>query len=141
MLRPGGRYAFTVWAGPEESPADRIIESIVETHANMDVGLPAGPPRFGFGTTEAARATLGGRGFRPESVTLQPVHVTWRIPSADFLFGAERDAGVRMSGLLRAQRPEVLEAIRRALADRLEVFRAADGLALPYVAHVISATA
>jgi len=141
VLRPGGRYAFTVWAGPEESPADEIIESIVETHANMNVGLPAGPPRFGFGTTEAARATLGGRGFRSESVTVQPVHVTWRIPSADFLFGAERDAGVRMSGLLRAQTPQVLEAIRVALTERLEAFRSGDGLALPYVAHVISATA
>lgn len=141
VLRRGGRYAFTVWAGPEESPADRIIESIVQTHANMNVGLPAGPPRFGFGTVDAARATLGSRGFRAETVTVQPVHVTWRIPSADFLFGAERDAGVRMSGLLRAQTPQVLEAIRLALAERLAVFQAGDGLALPYVAHVISATA
>ena len=139
VLRPGGRYAFTVWAGPEESPADQIIEAIVERLANLDVGLPAGPPRFGFGTADEARATLGGRGFRPESVTVEPVRVTWRIPSAHFLFEAERDAGVRMSGLLRAQRPEVLEAIHRALTERLELFRVADGLALPYVALVISA--
>jgi hypothetical protein len=72
---------------------------------------------------------------------VQPVHVTWRIPSADFLFEAQRDGGVRMAGLLRAQRPEVREAIQRALNERLEVFRAGQGLALPYVAHVISATA
>ncbi|HUL04637.1 MAG TPA: class I SAM-dependent methyltransferase [Gemmatimonadales bacterium] len=141
VLRRGGHYAFTVWAGPDESPADAAIESVVERLANPDVGLPAGPPRFGFGTTAAARATLGSRGFRPETVTVQPAHVTWRIPSTDFLFEAERDAGVRMSGLLRAQTPEVLEAIRRGLAERLEAFRTADGLALPYVAHVISATA
>jgi ubiquinone/menaquinone biosynthesis C-methylase UbiE len=141
VLQPGGRYAFTAWAGPDESPVVKIFESILESLANMDVGLPAGPPRFGFGTTESARAALGGSGFRPESVTVQPVHVTWRIPSADFLFEAQRDGGVRMAGLLRAQRPEVREAIQRALNERLEVFRAGQGLALPYVAHVISATA
>jgi len=141
VLRPGGRYALTVWAGPEESPADKLIEAIVESLADMTVELPPGPPRFGFGTTDSARATLGANGFRADSVTVRSVHATWRIPSADFLFEAERDAGVRMSGLLRAQRPEVLQAIHQAMRERLEAFRAGDGLALPYAAHVISATA
>jgi SAM-dependent methyltransferase len=140
VLRPGGRYAFTVWAGPEESPADRVVEAVVEEFANLDVPLPAGPLRFGFGSIDEAGATLAGCGFRADSVAVRSVNVTWRIASIDFLFDAERHGGVRMAGLLAAQTPEVLRQIHRALDERLASFRVADGIALPYTAHVVSAT-
>ena len=42
VLRPGGRYAFTVWDVPEGAAAFSIILQSVQMHGNMDVGLPSG---------------------------------------------------------------------------------------------------
>lgn len=141
VLRPGGRYAFTVWAGPEESAGAKLVESAIQAHANLDVPLPKGPERYGFGTASEARAILTRAGFAPQSIALQPVTVEWRIPTSDFLFEAERDAGVRTTGLLAAQEPATLEAIRRTFAAGMRPFKVSDGYAVPFVAHLILAAA
>src|SRR6266851_1275446 len=48
VLRPGGRYAFTVWAKPEEAVGFGIILDAVRKHGNPDVPLPPGPPIWRF---------------------------------------------------------------------------------------------
>jgi SAM-dependent methyltransferase len=139
VLREGGRYAFTMWAPPEESPGELLVESAIRAHANLDVPLPVGPDRYGLGTLEEIRTTLERSGFRAESVEVTKIRAEWHVPSPDFLFEAERDVGVRTPGLLAAQTPEVLEAIRRDLARGMEKFRVAEGFAIPHAAQVIVA--
>lgn len=43
VLRPGGRYAFTVWAGPDEAAFLGLGMRAVLAHADMSVPLPPGP--------------------------------------------------------------------------------------------------
>src|SRR5262245_52112537 len=43
VLAPGGRYAFTVWARPEEAAGFGIVLRAMETHGTTNVGLPPGP--------------------------------------------------------------------------------------------------
>ena len=42
FLKSGGRFAFTVWAGPEENPGAKIVNDAIEAHADLDVELPEG---------------------------------------------------------------------------------------------------
>src|SRR5206468_1287384 len=40
VLKPKGRFGFSVWAGPASNPGARIISDAIEAHADLDVGLP-----------------------------------------------------------------------------------------------------
>src|SRR2546421_332012 len=52
VLKPGGRFGFTVWAGPEKNPGAKIVNDAVEAHGDLDVGWPEGPPRYLYGEGE-----------------------------------------------------------------------------------------
>jgi hypothetical protein len=65
----------------------------------------------------------------------------WQVPSASFVFAAERDAGVRTAALLAVQPPGVLAAIEEQMAAGFAQFRQATGFGIPYGAHVVTATA
>ncbi len=141
VLRPRGRLAFTVWAGPEHSPGAKLVEAAIRAHANMNVELPKGPDYFGFGDVELCRQILTAANFDPRSLVFNTVVEEWRVPTADFVFEAERDAGVRTAALMAAQNKDALDAIRAEMSNSLATFATPDGYAIPYGAHVISATA
>ena len=63
------------------------------------------------------------------------------MPTAELLFDAELEAGVRTSAVLRAQPPERLEAIRTAIVEGVRRYADGDGFSLPIVARVISSSA
>jgi len=141
VLRVGGRYAFTVWAGPEQSAGASVVDQAIRAHASFDVELPQGPAYYGYGDAESCRRVLDGVGFDLGSLRFYTVTATWQVPTASFVFAAERDAGVRTAALLAAQPPAVCAAIEAQLATGLMSFRNAAGFAIPYAAHVISVTA
>lgn len=141
VLRTGGRYAFTTWAGPEESQGARIGRTAIQAHGNMDVPLPKGPDQFGHGRVDDWRRALGECGFDPASVAVTRVDAEFKVPTASFLFESERHAGVRTAALLAAQTPEALEAIRQDMDAAVRAFATDDGFAIPYTGYVISASA
>ncbi len=47
----------------------------------------------------------------------------WRLPTASFLFEAERDGGVRTAALLAAQKSEALRAIQRQIEESVRAYR------------------
>ena len=88
VLRPGGRYGFTVWARPEEAVGFGVVLRAMETHGTTNVGLPDGPPFFRFSDAEECRGALERAGFAHVSVRKLPL--IWRLPSPDALFDAAR---------------------------------------------------
>src|SRR5947199_4857460 len=116
VLKPGGRFGFTVWAGPEKNPGAKIVNDAVEAHGDLDVGLPEGPPRYLYGEREECRKVLEEAGFDGDSMNYETRTVEWHLPTASYFFHAERDAGVRTAGLLARQSRERLDAIRIAAA-------------------------
>jgi hypothetical protein len=139
VLRAGGRIGFTVWAGPQECPGVRLVEEALRAHADLDVGLPEGPPVYLYGSAGTCRRVLAAAGFAPASVTFRTLRVAWRLPSPRFLFDAEREAGVRTAALLARQSPERLEAIRAAIEEAVAAYADGDAFALPMTAHLVTA--
>ena len=141
VLRPGGYYGFTIWASPEHSPGARIVNDAVQAHADPNVMLPDGPDYFGYGDAEACRETLGKLGFAPASLVFRTVTCEWQVPTAAFVFGAERDAGVRTAALLTAQTPDIQIAIQTRMEEALLPYANRDGFSIPYAAHIVAARA
>jgi ubiquinone/menaquinone biosynthesis C-methylase UbiE len=113
VLRSGGSLAFTAWTPPEKSAGFAIVHKAIETHGRMDVPLPEGPPFFRFADPIESRRALEAAGFG--SVEVRELPLVWRLAAPEDLFDAFWEGGVRTRGLLRAQSPGALAAIREAI--------------------------
>ena len=137
VLKRGGKFGFTVWAGPERNPGAKIVNDAIEAYANLDVGLPEGPPKYLYGEREECRQVLEQAGFEGRSMTYETRLIEWHLPDAGYLFEAERNAGVRTAGILAHQSPEALEKIRVALENGIKQFARGNRFVLPMVANVV----
>jgi ubiquinone/menaquinone biosynthesis C-methylase UbiE len=137
VLKSGGRFGFTVWAGPAENPGAKIVNDAIEAYADLDVGVPEGPPRYLYGEREECRKVLEQAGFDGSSMSYETHMVHWHLPAASYFFEAERDAGVRTAGVLTRQSPKRLEAIRMAVEEGVKRFARGDEFVIPMAAHVI----
>jgi SAM-dependent methyltransferase len=137
VLKSGGKFGFTVWAGPEENPGAKVVNDAIEAHADLDVGLPEGPPHYLYGDRQECQKVLEQAGFDGNSMNYNTRTVEWRVPSASYFFEAERDAGVRTAGLLARQSSERLDAIRVTIENGLRQYARGSGIVLPIAARVV----
>ena len=138
VLRPGGRYAFTVWAPPERAVGFGMTLRAIEQLGNQDVPLPDGPPFFRFSDAAGTQLTLESNGFA--DVRVEELPLTWRLASADAVFEALSRGGVRTAAVLRAQTLEALAAIRAAVRSGVESHARDGEFAVPMPAVLASAT-
>ncbi len=137
VLRPGGRYAFTVWAGPDKAIGFGMALRAIETLGNKDVPLPEGPPFFRFSDAGATRRTLEQAGFA--EVAVHELPLTWHLASADAAFEAFSHGGVRTAAVLRAQTPAALAAIGAAVRRGVEEYAKDGAYLVPMPAILASA--
>ena len=138
VLAPGGRYALTVWARPEEAVGFGVVLRAMAAHGTTDVGLPEGPPFFRFSDPDESRATLTRAGFVDVGVRQLPL--VWRLPTPEALFDAALHGGVRTSAALQAQTPLALAAIHHAVVSQLQQYREGDAVAIPMPVVLVSGT-
>ena len=129
VLRPGGHFAFTVWDTPEKTVGFAMLLSTIKKHGNMDVPIPPGPPFFRFSDPMESRRVLTAAGF--SDIAIRNIDQIWRLSSPDALFDIMYNGSVRNAALLRAQKPEVREAIRLEIRQGLQKY--GTNLAMPAV--------
>ena len=125
VLRPGGRFGFTVWGAPELALGFGLVVRAVEKYGEPGVGLPEGPPFFQFSDAVACRTTLNAAGF--SDVDIGTLRLTWEMTSPDAVFAAVSQGGVRTAAVLRAQTPDALVQIRAAVRRGVEAYWSKDG--------------
>jgi ubiquinone/menaquinone biosynthesis C-methylase UbiE len=138
VLKPGGKFGFTVWAAPEENPYSKMIDDAIRAHGDLEVDLPVGPPRNLFSGREEFRRALTRAGFDGQTMVFTLHRIYWNVPTAGYPFDAERDAGVRTAGLLARQTPAELQAIQSAIEESVHRYAKGDGFAIPTAAYVIA---
>ena len=136
VLRSGARFAFSVWALPQETIGFGIVLRAVELYGEPRVVLPEGPPFFRYSDPEECTRGLIVAGFESPAVTR--VRQIWRLPAGDGLFNAMKDSTVRTAGLLRAQKPTVLNKIRDAVRTEVANYTKKGVVELPMPALIAS---
>src|SRR5262245_2017735 len=136
VLVPGGRYGFTIWAGPEEAVGFGMVLKAVESFGRTDVGLPEGPPFFRFSSVAECQRVMELTGFT--DIQVQKLPLIWTLQSPDAVFDAVSRGGVRTSALLRAQTPEAREQIRVAVRQSVQGYLRGDVFELPMPAMLAS---
>jgi SAM-dependent methyltransferase len=125
VLRPSGRFAFTVWAAPDQTKAFGAVYDAVGRLGSLDVGLPPGPNFFLYADAERTRASLTATGFARASVTT--VAQTWTVHDPDEVFTSIRDGTVRAAAVLKRQPAPVLARIRAEVGAAAAAFADDDG--------------
>jgi len=138
VLKPGGKFGFTTWAQKEENPFVKLVDDAIKAHADLDVDLPPGPPYYLFENEEEFRRALERAGFDGDSMIFKLHTIQWKVPTARYVFDAERNAGVRTAGLLARQTPEALRAIQSAIETAVRPFAKGDAFSIPKAAYVVA---
>ncbi len=137
VLKPGGRYAFTVWCGPDRSPGFKLIYGTILAHADMDVGLPPAPDPFHLANADAVTGVMHRAGF--DEIRLDTFPSVLECGADDLIEFLYRST-VRASMLLKSQTPDIRKAIEDALNEGAREFTADGRIALPVPSLVIEGT-
>jgi hypothetical protein len=76
--------------------------------------------------------------FEGASMIFQPHIIEWRVPSAGFVFDAERNAGVRTAGLLARQPADKLRAIETSITNAVRRYAKDNGFVIPKGAYIVA---
>jgi SAM-dependent methyltransferase len=138
VLRPGGRYAFTIWAPPDKAVGFGLVLAAIERHGRTSVGLPEGPPFFRFSDDAECRRALQASGFT--EIAARTLPLTWTVHDADDVFEAMTRGGVRTAAVLRAQTRAALDNIRLAIRESVEQYARGGGYEIPLPAMLAAGT-
>jgi ubiquinone/menaquinone biosynthesis C-methylase UbiE len=140
VLRSGGKFAMTVWCGPDTSPCFAAVYAAIKAHGHPDVSAPAGPDFHQFARRELAEKFLSAAGFSNIDVTT--VDCVWDLTAPEDLFEIYAKGTVRAAMLLSKQPPQNLAAIRSALTATVrEQFSTGDRWRVPVPAALVRAIA
>jgi SAM-dependent methyltransferase len=140
VLRSGGKFAMTVWCGPERSPCFAAVYRAIKTHGHPDVSAPPGPDFHQFARPDMAVKLLSAAGF--SKIDMTTVDCVWDLVAPDDLFEIYAKGTVRAAMVLSKQPPGNLAAIRSALTAAVrEQFARGDRWRVPVPAALVRATA
>ena len=140
VLKPGGRFAMTVWCGPPVGPGYEMLYDAIKTHGAAGIAAPPGPDFHLFADRSIAERVLGEAGFSNIRHTIIDCAWTYDRPE-DFVDMFERGT-VRAAMVLASQPPRNRTTIRKALTDAVrERFVSGAGWRVPAPAALIRATA
>jgi ubiquinone/menaquinone biosynthesis C-methylase UbiE len=139
VLRPGGKFAMTVWCGPESSPCFASVYAAIKEYGDLRVSAPSGPDFHQFARRETAIRLLKEAGFADIGVTT--VDCVWDLAAPEDLFEIYAKGTVRAAMLLSKQPPAHLAAIRAALTAKVrERFSSGDRWRVPVPAALVQAS-
>jgi ubiquinone/menaquinone biosynthesis C-methylase UbiE len=140
VLRAGGKFAMTVWCGPDTSPCFAAVYGAIKTHGHPDVSAPLGPDFHQFSRRDVAEKLLSDAGFSNIDVTT--VDCVWDLDAPEDLFEIYAKGTVRAATLLNSQPPQNFAAIRSALASSVRAqFSNGNRWRIPVPAALVRATA
>ncbi|MBI2171483.1 MAG: class I SAM-dependent methyltransferase [Chloroflexi bacterium] len=135
VLKPGGRLALSCWLSVKHQPWIAIEQALAKRIGAEQAALPP----FGLGDAPSIRSLLANAGFR--DIRLRTDAKPARFHSSEHLMRATVAGSVTMMGQLTSQGPGVLDAIVAEVSEALRDFEDDDGVALPIVSHIFTASA
>ncbi len=122
VLKPGGAFAFSVWAAPAAGEGFGIVLSAIERHGVPNAKLPEAPPYFRFADPIEVKAMLTAAGFG-EIATVVASQV-WRHSDPDEMFDAFNKGAVRATAMLQSQpenaRAKIRDAVRAEVRELMK---------------------
>ncbi|MEO3473959.1 class I SAM-dependent methyltransferase [Roseomonas sp. CAU 1739] len=138
VLRPGGRYAFTVWDGPAGGDFMNLMMKALMAHGDMSLPIPAAPPFYLLADRAAATAMLRTAGFH--GVAHETLPIAFRGDDAEDAWAWFEKGAVRGWMIFERQAPEVQARIRTEVLAGAARHAGPDGVTIPSPAVLYAAT-
>lgn len=129
VLKPGGRFAFTVWVGPPKNKFFGTIADTVIKHADMSAAPPKGPSTFMLSDPMVCAALMDAGRFTGIDIAEVACEFELRAPIEMLEF--MKKCAVRPVYIFERQTPEVKARIEQALLDEGAKAIAQDGGKIP----------
>ncbi|HEX7300164.1 MAG TPA: class I SAM-dependent methyltransferase [Solirubrobacteraceae bacterium] len=138
VLRAGGRLACAVFAGAEQNPWAALPSRILQERGHMPPAQAGAPGILALADHDRLRALFAQAGFADPRI--EEVAFTWRFRDGDDYWEyLTTFAGAIASVLARLEADELLR-VREEITAGVASFAGADGLELPAVSLVASAS-
>jgi SAM-dependent methyltransferase len=138
VLRDGGRLVFAVWAEPMRNPWVLVPASVLMERGHMPPPDPDGPGIFALGERGKIESALDAAGLA--AAAIEDVEIEHHTADRDQFWKRVSTAMGPLATVIAQQPEEEQAAIRNAMEERAEPFRADDGYHLPGAAYVVLAT-
>jgi len=117
VLKPGGAFAFTVWAAPAPGEGFGIVLTAIEKYGVPNANLPPAPPYFRFADETEVKAILEPAGF--SNISTNAIPQIWRHRTPDQVFDAFNEGAVRATAMLQSQPEATRAVIREVVRDEV----------------------
>jgi SAM-dependent methyltransferase len=129
VLRPGGRFATAVWAGPAENPW-LVAVGMAARAAGLPVTPPLGPGGpFSLADADALGTVLRAGGFT--DVAVEVVDITFPFADAAEHVAVCGSLSPQLAEALDAATDEQRDAVRATVAESTAAYATSDGLRVP----------
>lgn len=129
VLKPGGKFLFTIWDKPARSKAFDFIMSALKEVGDMNVSLPEGPDFFKFSDSNTSKEILSNIGF--DTIVAMQMEFMWILNNSEELFQTFYKGGIRIGGILRAQKPKAIRKIIENLEQKTKTLQRGEKLEIP----------
>jgi SAM-dependent methyltransferase len=129
VLRPGGRLAFSVWAGPEQNPWASLITGILVARGHMAPPDPTMPGIFALADPDRVRTLVTGAGFAAPVIEAVPTHRRFADVAAYWRYLT--DLAGAISPVLRSLPPAEQAAIQELMREAIAPFETGRGYDFP----------
>jgi SAM-dependent methyltransferase len=136
VLRPGGRFAFSIWCGPAKAKVLSLIADTVQRHVDGSVALPAGPGIFTLSDPWILTALMEAAKF--SDVRIEEIPCVYAPTSPTDVFDMMRKSMVRATYLYERQTPVVQHRIEQAITDEATKALAEGQGKIPCSAFIVS---
>ena len=135
VLKPGGVFATTVWAGPEHNPWITALVGSIKAHLEFPVPAPGAPGMFRCADRKALQATFESVGFSVEARGL--IDGEMRCRSASEYWSFMNDVVPPVVATLSAADPRAVDEVERTLRGRLPIAAEDGSIRLRAGAHLV----
>jgi ubiquinone/menaquinone biosynthesis C-methylase UbiE len=136
VLRPGGRFAFTIWCEPAKAKVLALVAEAVQRHANSSIALPAGPGTFTLSDPWILAALMEASEF--SEVQIDELPCCFAPASATEVFDMMCNSTVRPSYVYERQTAEVQRRIEQTIKDEAAMALTSGGGKIPCPALLVS---
>jgi SAM-dependent methyltransferase len=138
VLKPGGRYTFTVWCSADQGgDFFRLVMGAVQEHGTLDVPLPPAPPIFRFANPKECEQALAASGFTSSETKLLPLK--WRATRPQEILDLIYKSVVRTPMILAAQTETARQRIHEAILEGAQAYEKEGAIELRFPALLATA--
>ncbi len=139
VVRPGGRFAATVWDAVERNPWAPALWEVLEQMTDLPPARPGGPGMFALADADRLTTLFAGAGFR--DVQVERIPVAWSYPDFATYWRTQSAVNGSLAQLLPTLPDAERDRLTAAVREAVEPFRTSDGYSAPGSALGVAATA